>query len=306
MLRHLGCLRRLDASQLRRGKPLESLSRDDAEVFLNDCQHSNLLKYCCMIYTNPEKCGGVGTGFANFLADEQFISPQELESIRVYVTAKKREGRRRRYESAQHNQKRVSLSARYLRPMRLHADRMVRMMIDFILAFANRISEGPCHVRLEDIDFKKKTVTFYIKPRGKKHVLPFDEKDERFIRSIIWFREIYAGRQIEDTPAAGFLFTTRRARWWTTGNAEDHMKDIRDSIADCKEHDECREMREQNKLHLVSWHVLRYTAARRAYDRTKNIVYVRDLLGHTSVIQTEHYLALDEEEKLDRLRRGHE
>ena len=84
------------------------------------------------------------------------------------------------------------------------------------------------------------------------------------------------------------------------------MKDIRDSIADCKEHDECREMREQNKLHLVSWHVLRYTAARRAYDRTKNIVYVRDLLGHTSVIQTEHYLALDEEEKLDRLRRGHE
>jgi integrase len=304
-LRHLRCLRRLDASQLRRGRPLESLTKDDVESFLDDCRGSNLLDYCCLIYTDPQQCGGVGTGFANFLADEGLISAQELERIRVYVTAKKREGKRRMQESEKHSSKRRSaLNDRQLRAFKLHADRMVRMMIDFTLDFLTRVYEGVCSVMLDDIDFNTKEITFYIKPRRKKHVLPFDEKDEKFLRQIIWFREIYAGQKLGDRSGSRFLFVTRTGLRWTGGNAQNIVGDMREEIRNCTEHSECREITGQNKLHLISWHMLRYTGARRAYEKTGSIIYVRDLLGHRSVKQTERYLNLDEEEKLKGLRKG--
>jgi len=299
----LKTLRQLDESQKKRGKSLEELTKEDVQAFFENytVNLASIRNVCGAIYRPPEKCKGVGTGFANFLASEEKIEPGELERIRLYIISKNKEETNRQRKNSVNN-KRVALTEDYLRAIKIHADRMIRKMIDFILEFAARIYEGPCSVLIDDVDFEKKTMMLFIKPGGKEHILPFDEEGEQMIKGAAAFREIYAGYKILDSFR--FLFCTRHGEHWTQANAEYAMSRIRESIKNCSDHKECVEMTAKAKLHLITWHTFRYTAARRAYDATKDIVYVRDLLGHESVEMTERYLGLDEEEKLRRLRDG--
>jgi len=290
-LHSLEILRQLDESQASRGKRLEDLTKEDVMAYYEKVEARNVRPtnaVARIIVAKPRKGKCRGSGFADFLASEGIITESEFERIRDYLSSKVDPPR-------PESTKRVALTREQEAHYKAHADRMMRYMMWFAAdaPFPVRVSEL-IGVRISDIDFRERTITFYIKPRRKRHVLPFNDQQERILRNIIVFREIYAGRPV----VHDFLFCTCTGQRWILKRAEACLRHVREEAEACG-NPECSK---GVKTTVFLWHVLRYTGARREYDRTHDILHVRDLLGHASVQMTERYLAISDEERLGRLR----
>jgi integrase len=59
-----------------------------------------------------------------------------------------------------------------------------------------------------------------------------------------------------------------------------------------------KELSAKLELGPVTWHTLRHTFASIALKETKNLALVRDMLGHSSVVTTNRYLHILDDEKV--------
>jgi integrase/recombinase XerC len=157
-----------------------------------------------------------------------------------------------------------------------------KMILWTLFNFGLRINEA-LHLRIDDIDFKHKQIIIqehlspeYWRPKSYARKIPMNERQEKVLKKWI------EAREIPDTP---YLFV--HLKYWRKGK-----RIGKDCVYNWfkKIHPDLRS------------HVCRYSYATNLYTETKDIVLVKEVLGHSNIAVTSEYLNPDKKEIDDKIR----
>lgn len=146
---------------------------------------------------------------------------------------------------------------------------MVVMMFEVGLRISDMIS-----LKKDNIDFDEGTLNFIIKKTKTPHKLALSNKLLEILNDYLKARECMGNESVKDCE---FLFCTSTGKQMMRSDANDFLNSLkRKSGID------------QSKP--VSPHILRHTCGALLYKETKDIAFVKEVLGHSSVTTTQRYV----------------
>lgn len=132
-----------------------------------------------------------------------------------------------------------------------------------------------CNINIKDINFKENTISV-IEKGHKSRKIPFGENLKNVIEQCIKDRNYYFGKIETDA-----LFVSQFRQRISVDTAARIVARYTQGITDKK----------------ITPHKLRATCAVTIYDNTKDILVVKDILGHESIETTQIYTRASEESK---------